>query len=336
MQSNHIPARPWEQIASDLLEFGGKTFLVIFDYFSKWIEILPLVRKTSQDLINMFKFVFSYHGIPELLLSDNMPYSSFEFKKFCFENGILQKTSSPRYPRGNSIAERAVGIAKAILKKDGVENLHSSLLIYRNTPIVGLDFSPAQLLMGRNLKDKLPIMKDKLIPNSYNTSNVSNFIKKCQEKNKYYYDRGTVDANDCVTGDNIYFKLDPKKSWRKGRVIERATTRSYVVQDEQNNQYRRNREHIFISSGNGNIVSNSNLLPNNSGNDSNLEDHGGSVHDNVPVDIQDESFTDNIRVQGESVTVSRTNVPVDVSSQRYNLRDRRSISVPLRYRQTPP
>uniref|UniRef100_A0A8D9BES0 Uncharacterized protein K02A2.6 n=1 Tax=Cacopsylla melanoneura TaxID=428564 RepID=A0A8D9BES0_9HEMI len=261
MLSNDVPTRPWEIIASDILEFGGKSFLVIFDYFSKWIEVLTLQSKTAQELIGKFKLTFAYHGIPDVIISDNMPYSSFEFKKFCSENGIRQNTSSPRYPRGNSISERAVGIAKGMLRKNGIENLSSSLFAYRNSPIVGLDFSPSQLLMGRCLKDKLPIVASKLIPCSYDSFVVQEFIKKTQEKNKEYFDRGTVEAKECKPGDNVYFKLDPSESWRKGRVIDQHSARSYLIESESNNVCRRNREHIFIPNHDGLADNNANVTP---------------------------------------------------------------------------
>ena len=71
------------------------------DYFSKWLKIIKVNNKTSVEIINKFKNIFSTHGIPKILISDNMPFSSFEMAKFAKEWNFQIITSSPRYPRSN-------------------------------------------------------------------------------------------------------------------------------------------------------------------------------------------------------------------------------------------
>ena len=53
------------------------------------------------------------------------------------------------------MAERAVGVVKNILRK--VRDVNVVLMEYRNTPISGLNLSPANLLFNRRLRTKLPI-----------------------------------------------------------------------------------------------------------------------------------------------------------------------------------
>jgi len=84
--------------------------------------------------------VFATFGIPDIVIADNMPYSSYECKRFAKEYDFEFKTSSPRYPRSNGLVERFVQTAKNILKKS--ENLNVALMEYRNTPITGLNRSP--------------------------------------------------------------------------------------------------------------------------------------------------------------------------------------------------
>lgn len=100
--------------------------------------------------------MFATHGIPLEVYADNMPFGSKECFDFSKKWSFKFVTSSPRYPQSNGLAERAVQTAKNILRK--TESLQLSLLEYRNTPITGTDKSPAQMLMSRMLRSKLPAM----------------------------------------------------------------------------------------------------------------------------------------------------------------------------------
>ena len=55
------------------------------------------------------------------------------FAEFTKSYGITYKTSSPRYPQGNSEAEQAVRTVKSILNK--LEDPYLGLLDYRTTAI---------------------------------------------------------------------------------------------------------------------------------------------------------------------------------------------------------
>jgi transposase InsO family protein len=95
--------------------------LVIKDYYTKWIELLQINSKTARELIHKFKSVFSRYGIPDqlcsIIISDNMPFKSYEFRAFAKEYGFELTTTSPRYPKSNGMAENGVTLAQLMLKK---------------------------------------------------------------------------------------------------------------------------------------------------------------------------------------------------------------------------
>ena len=103
-----LPQRPWEKIASDLFEFKGKTYIIVVDYFSRYIEILKLSTTSSASIITALKTMFSRQGIPDVLVTDNGPqYASQEFREFSTSYNFNHQTSSPYHPQGNGEVERA-------------------------------------------------------------------------------------------------------------------------------------------------------------------------------------------------------------------------------------
>lgn len=110
MISHTVPELPFQKIGSDILEDKGKPYVVIVDYYSNWIELHPLKGKTAKDIFTVFKYVFSTHGVPAELVSDNMPYNANKIKQFLKGWDIQLSTSSPRYAKSNGMSEKALGI----------------------------------------------------------------------------------------------------------------------------------------------------------------------------------------------------------------------------------
>ena len=79
--------------------------IIIVDYYSKFIEIAKLNKATAEAVIQHCKNIFSGHGIPEEIVTNNGSlFDSNAFHRFSKEYQFRCITSSPYYPRGNGEA----------------------------------------------------------------------------------------------------------------------------------------------------------------------------------------------------------------------------------------
>ena len=100
IMSTPLPNRPFQMVGADICDFKGQNYLVVIDYYSRYLEILLLSRLTSEVVIAKFKSIFAHHGIPETLVTDNgRQFTSGEFQKFAETWNFIHVTSSPYYPQ---------------------------------------------------------------------------------------------------------------------------------------------------------------------------------------------------------------------------------------------
>ena len=245
MIPHELPTRPWQKVATDLFTWEGRQFMVTVDYFSRFFEIDELTTTTSSAVIRKLSTHFARHGIPETLISDNGPqYASGDFANFADTWDFQHVTSSPGYPQSNGLAERTVQTAKKLLtksKEDGKQPL-LAILEYRNTPVDSMK-SPAELLMGRQLRSILPAANHHLQPKPTDASQVFVRRQELQQRQKKYYDQSARPLKTLKPNDQVRLQLHDK--WQPGRIVQvEETPRSYTVQTADGGTYRRNRKFI--------------------------------------------------------------------------------------------
>lgn len=240
-----IPKLPFSKLGVDILEFRRKNYFILYDYYSKWLDIKLLSSKSAGSIINSLIDSFSNFGVPSEIISDHVPFDSRECKLFALEWGFKFTYSSPHYPQSNGMAERAVQIAKKILFKCYDDNIdyRVALLQYRSSPVSGTHFSPAQLLMNRNLKTKLPVTMQYLKP-KINT-NIELEMSKTQNRNIKNYNLRSRNRSEFLIGQNVWFKKDVNgKKWQQGKIVSKNKFRSYNVSDTNGVIYCRTSYHI--------------------------------------------------------------------------------------------
>ena len=68
-----LPTLPWQKVARDLLKWREATYLLIVNYFSKFIEMSALDNETSHVIVIRLNTIFIRHGIPLQVPSGNGP-----------------------------------------------------------------------------------------------------------------------------------------------------------------------------------------------------------------------------------------------------------------------
>ena len=82
MIPHEIPTRPWAKLGMDIFQFGGRDYLAVVGYCSKYPEVAHLKSKTANGVITVLKEIFARYGIPDETISDSMPFASSTFKAF--------------------------------------------------------------------------------------------------------------------------------------------------------------------------------------------------------------------------------------------------------------
>ncbi|XP_048589452.1 uncharacterized protein LOC116620672 [Nematostella vectensis] len=231
LMSHETTERPWEKVGIDLFTIDGKDYLVVVDYFSGFWEIDPLTSDCkAPTVVKKLKAHFARHGIPDVVISDNGP------QFYC---------GDPGHQQSNGKAEASVEQAKKLIRKgkSSREDIYLGLLAVRNTPTNSKGSSPAQRLLGRRCKTRLPTTRELLRPQTVSTELIKKQKKEQQQRQAKYYDRGARDLEPLDEGGVVRmrpFRLG-KKEWDRATVRKRLDERSYEIETDDGTTLRRNR-----------------------------------------------------------------------------------------------
>lgn len=220
-------ATPWTRLHVDFLSIDSKTFLVIMDSTSKWLEVFLMHRTTATAVIKVLRETFARFGLPQEIVSDNgPPFSSKEYADFMSMNGIKVSLTAIYHPSSNGAAESAVKLCKRAIKKsfrDGCDldaALQSYLMAYRNVDHCTTGTSPAMLLQRRKLRSRLDLLRgDRMIEDR---------VREEQERQVSY--AGGV-RRDLDVGDTVWARnYTGGSKWLDGQVKQKLGSRSYIIE----------------------------------------------------------------------------------------------------------
>lgn len=244
LMTHKIPETPWSKVGQDLFTLGDENYLVTVDYFSDYFELDLLPDTTAESVVNATKCHFARHGIADMVTDNGPQYSSAHFAKFTREWEFQHTTSSPLHSQSNGKAESSLKIAKNVVKKAkrGNKDLQMSLLEWRNT-LDSNGLSPVQKLMSRRTRTTIPtnvaLLKPEVVDGVYDN------IKRKRPQVKAAYDKHAKPLPELQVGEPVRLQpVNPKAPWEKGSCVAKVGPRSFLIETESGNLYRRNRKFI--------------------------------------------------------------------------------------------
>ena len=156
---------PFERTGMDIVgpfvtSYTGNKYLLTFqDYFTKYVEAVPLPDQKADTVAKAFVTqIITRHGTPKQLITDQgTNFMSRVMKETCKYLGIEKIHTTPYHPQSNGMIERSHRVFKDILshyvsksQQDWDEFIPYVLMAYRMNIHNSTGYSPFFLLHGRD------------------------------------------------------------------------------------------------------------------------------------------------------------------------------------------
>ena len=204
----------------------------------------------AQGLCTALRRLMVTFGVPQEISTDGGPeFIAEETGAFFLRWGIIHRLSSVSFPSSNGRAELAVKTAKRLIMdnvaSDGrldTDRMVRALLTHRNTPDPGCKLSPAQILLGRQLRDSLPQLNKEIM--TFNNPEIHpqwreawkakedalrvRYVKTLENLNEHSRSLPPLRHGDHVMIQNQRGRF-PNKWDKSGTVVETKPNDQYVV-----------------------------------------------------------------------------------------------------------
>ncbi|XP_047989292.1 uncharacterized protein K02A2.6-like [Leguminivora glycinivorella] len=235
-----MPEKPWSRLHIDFAgPFQGKTFLLLIDSYSKWIEAEIVPSMSSDSIITILRRIFASQGLPEVLVSDNgRTFTSEDFNLFLSRNHIKHIFTPPYHPASNGQIERAVQTFKNKLKKMAATNmtwsekLAKALYALRTVPNSSTNKTPAEMLNGRKYRTAISSLHPESTP-----SRAEQQLEQAAQR-------------PCARAFSLHQPVlvrmyTPGTKWAKGEVETIEGPSTYVIRTEDGELHRRHADQII-------------------------------------------------------------------------------------------
>jgi hypothetical protein len=135
-----------------------KYAVVVVEYFTKWVEVKPLVNIVAAGLRRFFwQNIVCRFGVPrEITVNNAKQFDYHIFKDFCHQMGVEAAFASVYHPQSNGTVEKANELIFTAIKKilenqpkgKWAEELPRSVWSHNTSIYKAMKFTPFKLLYG--------------------------------------------------------------------------------------------------------------------------------------------------------------------------------------------
>ena len=222
---------------------------MVVDYYSRFYEVDFIRSVTSAQIIDILDKLFSLHGNPVCITSDNGPqFISSEFADYLSNEGIKHRRTTPLWPQANGKVERQNRSLMKIIRISQVEgknwkkDVRKYLKACRSTPHKTTGVSPAELLFKRKLNTILPQIGEYVSADE----SVREKDMLMKEKGRLYADQTRrAQVSDLVPGDHVLLKqkkenkFTPNYETEPCEIVEKSGN-SVLIKSHSIKQFKRN------------------------------------------------------------------------------------------------
>ena len=250
-----VPEYPFQHVAADLFEINGHNYLVYVDRLTGFAELAHY--SSSPSIISILSEFFHRWDVAEELSLDGGPnINSYETKMWLQSWGTNIRTSAAYYPQSNGRAEAGVKSLKRLLRCNtghngsiNTDSVATALLQYSNTPLRGISQSPAELALGRQLRDTLPLPRDRYKVSehwAYHLRNREKIMSETNRATKLKYDEHSKEQPPLKVRDKVRCQNIQSNKWdRTGKIVEVNNLQYTVKMDGSGRTSNRNRCHLL-------------------------------------------------------------------------------------------
>ena len=182
-------SEPFEKVAFDLVgplpctSSGYKYILTMMCLYTKYPEAIRLKRVDNETVLEAMMEVFSRHGLPKVLLTDQgSVFTSKLTRHMCKTFEVHKVKTSPYHPQSDGALERWHACLKGMMKRQEIElkswdrQLKYLLFAYRDTPHCVTGFSPFTIMFGRDVKGPVELLRASWLEGESEEANVGEWL----------------------------------------------------------------------------------------------------------------------------------------------------------------
>lgn len=262
-----IMGEPFEKVIADCVgplpksKATNQFLLTMMCASTRFPEIIPLRKITAPVTTKALVKFFSLFGLPKVVQTDQgTNFKSKVFAQVLKTLGITHVTSSPYHPESQGVLERFHQTMKSMLckfchesQKDWDEGVPLVLFATREAVQESLGFSPAELVLGHEVRGPLKVLKEQLVIPETRVKSIPEYVTKLkdrlqiacsltrdaltstQTKMKQCYDQKAV-AHSFQPGDKVLLFLPVP-----GSALSTKFSGPYVVQKKLSETNRQTR-----------------------------------------------------------------------------------------------